>query len=95
MRTSDLPDRLLYEPGNGAPTPEPGGIGNNLNKRGNNSMVLMKVGEQVKKSESIENYENWLMELIEQCKQDNRTLKGVLFFSLTVNVILAAVVLFR
>lgn len=25
-------DRLIYEPGNGAPTPEPGGIDNNLNK---------------------------------------------------------------
>lgn len=55
----------------------------------------MKVGEQMKKNESIENYENWLLELIEQCKQDNRTLKGALFFSLAVNVILAAVVLFR
>ena len=88
-------DRLLYEPGNGAPTPELGGIDNNLNKRENNSVMLVKVGEQVKKNESIENYENWLLELIEQCKQDNRTLKRVLFFSLTMNVILAAVVLFR
>lgn len=44
---------------------------------------------------SVEYYESWLMELIEQCKKNSRTLKGVLFFSLTVNVILAAVVLFR
>lgn len=41
------------------------------------------------------NYESWLMELIEQCKQDNRTLKKVLFLSLVVNVILVAVAAFK
>ena len=42
-----------------------------------------------------EYYESWLMELIEQCKKDNRTLKRVLFFSLAVDAILAVVLIFR
>lgn len=44
---------------------------------------------------SMTYYESWLMELIEQQKQDSCLLKRVLLLSLSVNAILAAVVLFR
>lgn len=91
MKSSNLPDRLFFEPGNGAPTPEPGGIDNNLHKRENNSVVLVKVGEQMKKNENVENYESWSIEIIEQQKRHSDMLTCALVISLIVNVILVAI----
>lgn len=82
---------IQIEPGNGAATPEPGGIDNNLHKRENNSVVLVKVGEQMKKHENMVNYESWPIEIIEQQKRHSAMLVCALVISLIVNVILAAV----
>ena len=82
---------MLYEPGNGAPTPEPGGIDNNLNKRENNSVVLVKVGERMKKNENMENRESWPEEIIEQQKKHSDILACALVISLIANAILATI----
>lgn len=44
---------------------------------------------------SVEYYESWLTELIEQNRDDKKRAELFWFVSLAVNVILAAVVLFR
>ena len=44
---------------------------------------------------SVEYYPNWLTELIEQARDDIKRTERLLFVSMAVNVILAAVVLFR
>lgn len=82
---------IQIEPGNGAPTPEPGGIGNNLHKRENNSVVLMKAGEQMKKNENMEQRESWTLEIIEQQKKHSDMLTCALVISLIVNAILVAI----
>ena len=44
---------------------------------------------------SVEYYEDWITELIEQARDDKKRIERFLLVSLAVNVILAAVVLFR
>ena len=44
---------------------------------------------------SVEYYETWAEELVEQAKQDSRRFKIMLYLSLSVNVILAAVIFFK
>lgn len=44
---------------------------------------------------SVEYYESWLTELIEQARDDKKRADRSLFVSLAVNVILATVTLFR
>ena len=44
---------------------------------------------------SVEYYEDWLMELIEQSRDGRKRAERFLFVSLAVNVILAAVIFFK